>query len=107
MTALRPGAPPKPTPAAKVRKPLKASVHRIPDRVREAVLDRAGRVCESCHRPGGKLVIHHKLLRSQGGNEHDLSLLAALHPLCHLEVHVNVADSQKRGLIIGVGSNRE
>ena len=74
--------------------------------VREAVLDAAGRVCEYCHRPGGKLVVHHKLLRSQGGKDR-VEDCAALHPLCHLQVHINVADSQKRGLIIGVGSNRE
>jgi 5-methylcytosine-specific restriction endonuclease McrA len=96
----------KPTPKAKVRKPLRGKMHRIPDSVREAVLDRAGRVCEWCRRPGGKLIVHHKLLRSQGGNERDLSLLCALHPLCHLAVHANPYEAQERGLIIGMGSNR-
>jgi 5-methylcytosine-specific restriction endonuclease McrA len=105
MTALNPGAPPRPTPTAKVRKPLKARPHRIPDSIREAVLDSANRTCEWCHRPGGKLVIHHKLLRSQGGNERDLSLLAALHPICHVAVHASPYDAQERGFIIGVGSN--
>lgn len=105
MTALQPGAPPKPTPQPKQRKPLKAHPQRMPDSVREAVLDHAGRVCEYCHRPGGRLVIHHKLLKSQGGRDR-VEDCAALHALCHLAVHADPYEAQARGLIIGVGSNR-
>jgi 5-methylcytosine-specific restriction endonuclease McrA len=105
MTALRPGAPPKPTPVPRERKPLRAKPHRIPDSVREAVLDRAGRVCEWCRRPGGKLIVHHKLLRSQGGKDR-LEDCAALHPLCHLYVHSNPYEAAERGLIVSMGSNR-
>ena len=79
-------------------------MHRIPDRVREDVLDAAGRVCEWCHRPGGKLVVHHKLRRSQGGRDR-VEDCAALHPICHLYVHTHVAEAQEQGLLIAVGSN--
>jgi 5-methylcytosine-specific restriction endonuclease McrA len=94
----------KPTPKAKVRKPLRGKMHRIPDSVREAVLDRAGRVCEWCHRPGGRLVIHHKVRRSQGGKNR-IEDCVALHALCHLYVHSNPAEAQQRGMLVPVGSN--
>ena len=35
----------KPTPRPKVRKPLKAKLHRIPDAIREAVYTRDGWLC--------------------------------------------------------------
>lgn len=104
MTALQPGAPPRPSPRPRVRKPLRATPHPLPDAVREAVLDAANRICEWCNVPGGRLIIHHKLLRSQGGKQ-DPALLAALHPLCHLAAHASPYEAQARGLIISVGSN--
>ena len=99
MTAV-----PKPTPKARQPKRLQSRPHRIPDSVREAVLDAANRTCEWCHRPGGKLVVHHKLRRSQGGRDR-VEDCAALHAICHLAVHVNVAEAQERGLLVAVGSN--
>jgi len=105
MTALQPGSPPKPTPKPRTRKPLKAKPKRMPDDVREAVLDAAGRVCEWCGVPGGRLIVHHKLLRSQGGRDR-VEDCAAVHAWCHLAIHIRPLEAQERGLIIGMGSNR-
>lgn len=95
----------KPTPRARERKPLRSKPHVIPSSVREKVLERANRTCEWCLVPGGKLIIHHKLLRSQGGRDR-VEDCAALHQSCHETVHANPIAARLAGMIIGTGSNR-
>jgi 5-methylcytosine-specific restriction endonuclease McrA len=94
----------KPTPKERVRKPLRSKPNPIPTSVREEVLDRANRTCEWCGVPGGRLIIHHKLLRSQGGR-HRVEDCAALHQNCHETAHRNPSEARRRGLIVGAGSN--
>jgi HNH endonuclease len=95
---------PKPTPRPRrAPKPLRARPNPVPVAVREAVLDRANRVCEWCGVPGGHLIIHHKLLRSQGGR-HRVEDCAAVHQRCHEQIHASPAEARRRGLIIGAGA---
>jgi 5-methylcytosine-specific restriction endonuclease McrA len=106
MTALRPGAPPKPTPAPRERKPLKATVHRIPDSVREATYARDGWLCQWCLGAGGRLDLHHKLRRSQGGKD-EAANLVSVHRVCHGQIHANPEIARHRGFLVGNGSNDE
>ena len=106
MTALRPGADPRPTPRPKVRKRLQASVHRIPDRIREAVFARDDWTCQWCLGAGGALDQHHKLRRSQGGKD-DLANLVSVHRTCHRQIHEHPEIARHRGFLVGAGSNDE
>ena len=64
-------------------------------RVRAAVIERAGGICERCHDERCKpLHVHHTKRRSQGG-EHTLDNLRALGERCHAEVHAGSADAHR------------
>ena len=93
----------KPTPRRRDPKPLRSKPHVIPAPVKEDVLDRAGRVCEWCGVPGGRLIIHHKLLRSQGGRDRWQDC-AAVHALCHTAIHAEPTEARRRGLIVAAGA---
>ena len=60
----------------------------ITKKMRQKVLDRAGRLCEVCRGPGDfrGLAIHHKVMKSRGGKDEldNLILLCGRH---HSEVH--------------------
>ena len=94
----------KPTPRPKVRKPLKAKPHRIPDAIREAVYTRDGWLCQWCQGAGGRLDLHHKLRRSQGGPD-SLANLVSVHRVCHRYIHEHPEIARHRGFLVGTGSN--
>lgn len=106
MTALNPGAPSKPTPRPKARKPLKATVHRISDKVREDTFARDQWTCQWCKVPGGALDAHHRLRRSQGGAD-TVANLVSVHRTCHRYIHEHPDEARQRGFLIGQGSNDE
>ena len=96
--ALNPGASPKPSPRVKERKPLKASVHRIPDSIREQVLKRDGYTCCWCRAEGGRLDVHHVIRRSQGGRD-EAANLRSLHRTCHSYVHEHPLEAKRAGFL--------
>lgn len=64
-------------------------------RVRAAVIERAGGICERCHDERCQpLHVHHTKRRSQGG-EHTIDNLRALGERCHAEVHAGSADAHR------------
>lgn len=57
------------------------------EEMREALLSRSGGRCEFCGEGfRGAMELHHRRLRSQGG-EDSADNLAAIHPECHLRAH--------------------
>lgn len=78
---------------------------RIPRETRATVLTRAEGRCDRC---GLALTmtwdmtpeLHHRKLRSRGGN-HDIANLLALHAGCHRWVHANPAEATRLGLMVG------
>ena len=96
----------KPTPRPKVRRPLKATVHRIPDRVREDTFAAHGFTCCWCNVPGGALDLHHKLRRSQGGEDSRENLIP-VHRTCHRYIHEHPEEAREWGFLVGTGSNDE
>jgi 5-methylcytosine-specific restriction endonuclease McrA len=101
--ALQPGASQKPTPEPKVRKRLTGKPHRIPEKVRDDTLDDYGRLCQWCKVPGGRLDLHHKLRRSQGGKD-DRTTLIPVHRTCHRFIHEHPEEARQRGFLIGTGT---
>lgn len=69
----------------------------------QAVVDRdmgcAGNAYGLTHRCSGRTVVHHRLLRSQGGG-HDEDNLVALCNHAHLYVHANPSESYELGLML-------
>jgi len=71
----------------------------------DIVLERAGNYCEKCgHAQGGEnFALHHRKLRSQGG-EDDPANLIAVHHSCHNlatdSIHLNPAIAKKNGWIV-------
>jgi len=61
--------------------------------VRPVVLARAGNRCERCGR-AGKLDLHHRRMRSQGGTHH-ASNLVAICRACHEAIHAGAADAAR------------
>lgn len=94
----------KPTPRPKVRKPLKARLHRIPDSIREATFARDQWLCQWCLGHGGALDLHHKLRRSQGGKD-EVTNLVAVHRICHRQIHEHPEIARHRGFLVGNGTN--
>jgi len=64
--------------------------------VRPVVLARAGNRCERCGR-AGKLDLHHRKMRSQGGTHHasNLAVLCAGPSGCHAQIHAGSADAAR------------
>lgn len=73
-------------------------------RSREALSDRQGGYCWWCGGPLGLgFAVHHRKLRSQGGNDEVTNLVALHHPCHNLgshAVHLNVARAVERGFIV-------
>jgi hypothetical protein len=83
----------------------------MPEWVWDAVV-RRDRVCQASaygfgsRRPcAGRLVVHHRRLRSQGG-KHDPELCVALCNWHHIEVHDNPRRAQDCGLIVSTMAAR-
>lgn len=74
--------------------------------LREALRVRSGGFCESCGdrdkplRPGWHA--HHRLRRSQGG-EDSITNLLALHPYCHDKIHARPAAAYDGGFLVRMG----
>lgn len=95
MTAV-----PKPTPKARVRKPLRSVPHPIPTRVREDTFARDDYLCQWCRVPGGALDPHHRFRRSQGGKDTP-NVLVTVHRLCHDAIHsTHIAEARRRKFLV-------
>ena len=73
--------------------------------LRAAVLGRAGGVCDICGipLPVDDWECHHRRLRSQGGKDEPVNLLA-LHHSCHQRAHGNRDWARERGYIVHRGT---
>lgn len=80
---------------SKLTRPRKAD---IPASVRAAVKRRAGGLCEACGEPGPQHM-HHRKLRSQGG-QHEAANLVHIHGACHLLIHANPDRAYALGLMV-------
>lgn len=79
----------------------------FPRAVADAVLERALDHCEACDWPAaGKMDMHHRLLRSQGGQD-TVENLIWVHHLCHVlapySIHQNPARSYQLGHMVRSG----
>ena len=74
--------------------------------LREIVLSRCRGYCEKCGRPlrAEGFALHHRKLKSRGGKD-QISNLVALHHECHnlgtKSVHLNPAEAERVGLMVG------
>lgn len=73
-------------------------------KLRELIYERSGGYCELCCYPlADSWAIHHRKLRSQGGQDEAVNLVA-LHHWCHnlgtKSVHLNPKESTERGYIV-------
>lgn len=98
---IRPISKPIPRPR-KIPKPLKSTQHRIPEYLRAFVYERTQYKCEWCGRFGGRLDLHHRLARSQGGWDTPENLVA-VDRLCHSYIHAHPLEAKRRGFIVEVG----
>lgn len=89
---------PKPTPRAKEPKPLKGKPHIIPVHVRNMVLARDRMRCRWCGIGGGALDVHHRIRRSQGGQDEQHNLVS-VHRLCHSYIHEHPTEAKERGFL--------
>jgi 5-methylcytosine-specific restriction endonuclease McrA len=89
----------KPTPKPRLRKPLKSKPRGVNLALRQAVFERDGYVCAWCRVPGGALVAHHRLRRSQGGKD-NLRTLISVHPICHSYLHDHPAEASRSGFLV-------
>lgn len=71
--------------------------------IAEAVLERAGNYCEACGKVGSDFALHHRKLRSQGG-EDAIENLIAVHHKCHNmgtdSIHLNPKRAIENGWIV-------
>ena len=88
----------KPTPKAKVRKPLKSQPKGINPQLRESVMERDNYTCQWCKVPGGRLDPHHILPRGRGGTDVLINLVA-LHRLCHDYIHLHPWEAKMAGFL--------
>jgi 5-methylcytosine-specific restriction endonuclease McrA len=81
-------------------RPGKPSRTPMPPEVAEAVLERANGVCEACRfSSGGRLELHHRKMRSQGG-KHTVENLIHVHSECHNVIHGQPDISYRLGLLV-------
>lgn len=71
--------------------------------IAEAVLERAGNYCEKCGKVGSNFALHHRRLKSQGGQDEVCNLMAVHHE-CHnmgtFAIHMNPKESVENGWIV-------
>jgi hypothetical protein len=82
----------------------------ITDTVLNEVLDRADRYCEHCGftRPGGRFALHHRKLRSHGGDDSAVNLMVVTpshHNVAFGSIHQEVARSLLLGHIVPEGGD--
>ena len=93
-------AAPKPTPAVKEPKRLSSRPRPVDPRAARETYERDGWLCQWCRRPGGRLLPHHRLRRSQGGKD-EPRYLVSVHTTCHDEIHFRqVATAKRRGFLV-------
>lgn len=88
-------------PLPTVQPKLRTRRDTLPRSVRLAVQARADGLCEACGM-GGPDHIHHRQLRSQGG-QHVLDNLIHVHHGCHEQIHANPTRSYALGLMVRRG----
>lgn len=88
----------KSTPRIKERRPLRSKPHVIPSRVKQALFEQYGYLCQWCLVDGGALDAHHVLPRSQGGKD-QAGDLVPVHRLCHEQIHANPSLAKARGFL--------
>ena len=72
----------------------------MPPAVAEAVIERAAGACEACRfTAAGKMDLHHRRLRSQGG-QHTVENLLWVHDYCHDTIHQHPAISYRQGMLV-------
>lgn len=86
--------------APKIPRPMKSRPHVIDAKLRAACYERDHYRCQWCRRTGGRLDLHHRLARSQGGKD-DLDTLVSVDRLCHAYIHNHPAEAKQRGFIVG------
>ena len=94
---LRRKTPVKADPALAKRRPHKG-LKPIPLSARRAVAARSGGVCEACGAAAASHV-HHRKLRSQGGDNSPENLLHCCHG-CHQQIHLNPERAYELGLLV-------
>jgi len=71
--------------------------------IAEMVLERAGFYCEKCGKVGHNFALHHRKLKSQGGQDEVCNLIAVHHE-CHnmgsQAIHMNPKESIANGWIV-------
>ena len=90
-----------PRPKAKTRRKTKAKMESMPGQ-RSLSYRRAGGRCEARCDPGCRgrpSQLHHRRMRSQGGDNRSVNLLAVC-DICHGTIHANPALSYERGLLV-------
>jgi len=90
---------PKPPMTVKQRQRLTAKPRPVAPQAARTAYERDGWLCQWCNRPGGTLVPHHRLRRSQGGKD-EARYLVSVHALCHDIIHTRVADAKARGFLV-------
>jgi 5-methylcytosine-specific restriction endonuclease McrA len=81
------------------RKALKSKPRPVDRTAAADTFLRDGMTCQWCKVPGGKLVPHHRLRRSQGGRDVPAHLVS-VHPLCHMYIHDHPAEAGERGFLV-------
>lgn len=67
--------------------------------IRDALFRRCGGRCEFCGKPMLTSDVHHRKLRSQGGDE-SLDNLVLVHPYCHERAHHYPHQAREWGWIV-------
>lgn len=93
-------AAPKPTPTPKAEpKRLSSRPRPVDARAARETYERDSFTCQWCRRPGGRLVPHHRLRRSQGGKD-EPRFLVSVHGVCHDYIHDHPAEAKRRGFLV-------
>ena len=90
---------PKPTPTVREPKRLSSRPRPVDPKAARETYERDGWLCQWCKRPGGRLVPHHRLRRSQGGLDQP-RYLVSVHGLCHGYIHDHPAEAKRRGFLV-------
>ena len=89
----------KPTPRVRERKPLRSKPRPVNATAKALTHVRDGFLCQWCRVPGGALICHHRLRRSQGGKDIPAHMVS-VHGLCHRAIHDNPAEAFRRGFLV-------
>jgi 5-methylcytosine-specific restriction endonuclease McrA len=83
----------------KAPQPLHSRPHVIAPKLRAECYETDVYTCRWCGGYGGRLDLHHRQARSQGGQD-TLANLVSVHRLCHNFIHSHPDEARKRGFIV-------